>query len=86
MVSITLNRYRFGLITGIISTIGLFGILEGIQVLLFGGLIFEWTTQRAMISVGVGVGYILLAVIIHQWFGSVVNVMETESKFENNEV
>lgn len=86
MVSVTLNRYRFGIITGILTTIGIFGLVEGVQVLVFGGLLFEWTTQRAMISVGVGVFYIALAVVIHQWIGSVVNVMNIEEEPENNEI
>lgn len=83
MVTINLTRYRFGLVIGVVSTLGAVGLFEGLEILLFGGLLIEWTTRKALISTGVGGINIILALILYRWYRSISEVMEVENKSED---
>lgn len=80
MVTITLNRYRLGMITGVLLTFGFVGLFQGVEVLLFNGLFLEWTTRNAVIAIGIGSVYFALAYIFHKWSSSVTNLMEVEAE------
>lgn len=77
-MKITLNNYRFGVIVGFLVACGVVGVLEGAEVLAFGGLLVPWTARRAVIAILIGLAYFTLAYFLHRYFGSLRKIAEVE--------
>jgi hypothetical protein len=75
-----LTDYRFGLIIGACGAWGLHALLEGLEILVFGGLVIPWNTQNAIIAVLSGLAFIGLAFHLHRWVVSITNVVEAETE------
>jgi hypothetical protein len=78
--SVTLTDYRFGLIIGASAAWGLHALLEGLEVLTFGGLVIPWTTEPAVLAVSGGLAHIGLSVYLHRWVRSIQAVADAESE------
>ena len=81
--SVTLTDYRFGLIIGACAAWGVHALLEGLEILVFGGLVIPWNTQNAVIAVLSGLAFIGLAVHLHRWVLSIQNIADTEQEATN---
>ena len=86
MVEIQLTRFRFGIVIGVLATLGVYSILQGLEVITFGGLLLEWTTQRAIFSIGIGAVNLMLAVLIYFWYDSVAKAMDVETESWGDEI
>lgn len=79
-MGVTMTDYRFGLLTGAIGAWGIYAILEGLEILAFGGLVIQWNTRTAIISVLNGLVLIGLAIYLYRWFVSITNVVKSETE------
>jgi hypothetical protein len=80
MVTVTLTRFRLGLVTGVCFTFGLTDLVSGIEYLLLDGRLFEWNDRLAILTIVLGVIYILLGIAIANWSKSVMNLMDVEGQ------
>lgn len=80
MVKFELTQFRLGMITGALVMFGVSSVFTGLEVVLFGGLLVEWTFQRAILSISFGLVMILVASKFAGWSGAVKSVTAFESK------
>lgn len=82
-MKLSMTEYRFGLIIGTCAAWGAYSLFEGLEVLIFGGLIFPWNTRNALLAVGFGLLYVGLAYLLHKRVRSIQRVAETKREAHN---
>lgn len=80
MVKFELTQFRLGMITGVLVMFGVSNIFTGLEVVIFDGLLVEWTFQRAILSISFGLVLILVASKFAEWSSAVQSVTAFESK------
>lgn len=76
--------YRLGLVIGACIMIGAQALIEGLEILAFGGLLIPWTQRLAAISVLSGFAYLGLAYYLHGWAKSVQDLADVESSVNSD--
>lgn len=80
MSGISFGEYGMGVLIGIGLAVGFDSVLQGLEVLLFNGLMIEWTQQRALIAIGIGAVELVAILALHRWVASTRKVMEVEAQ------
>lgn len=78
-MEIVLENYHLGMIVGAIITFSFMSLFQGAEVLLFGGLLLEWTARRAYMSIGAGIMFFAIGVVFHRWIKSIKHIEQVST-------
>lgn len=60
-----LSEYQFGIVIGAVGINGLMAVLEAVEVLVFGSMLYEWTQARAVAALIIGLLLLIGAGYLH---------------------